>query len=157
MWLAMTVVDRFVCACRRDREDQEREIREAEEREALKNMTDAERRAWEAAHPKVCHLINISCCHIMLPWAKPIAIHLPSKPQTQRARLCVSVLLALFRVLWLLVHVATLTKHWNACMLPSIGVHKWYMHLRRCCQHGLRVRVGATGSQEGQECMHLGA
>ena len=25
---------------------------EAEQREALKNMTEAERRAWEAAHPK---------------------------------------------------------------------------------------------------------
>ena len=42
--------------CRRDREDRDREIKEAEEREALKNMTEAERRAWEAAHPKVCHL-----------------------------------------------------------------------------------------------------
>lgn len=42
------------CVPRRDREDREREAREAEEREALKNMTDAERRAWEAAHPKVC-------------------------------------------------------------------------------------------------------
>jgi hypothetical protein len=41
------------CVPRRDREDREREAREAEEREALKNMTDAERRAWEAAHPKV--------------------------------------------------------------------------------------------------------
>ena len=44
---------RDVNTCRRDREDREREIREAEEREALKNMTEAERRAWEAAHPKV--------------------------------------------------------------------------------------------------------
>ena len=45
-----------VYTCRRDREDREREIREAEEREALKNMTEAERRAWEAAHPKVRYL-----------------------------------------------------------------------------------------------------
>ncbi len=42
--------------CRRDREDRDREIKEAEEREALKNMTEAERRAWEAEHPKVRHL-----------------------------------------------------------------------------------------------------
>ena len=40
------------CARRRDREEREREVAEAEQREALKNMTDAERRAWEAAHPK---------------------------------------------------------------------------------------------------------
>ena len=40
-------------ARRRDREDREREQHEAAEREALKNMTEAERRAWEAAHPKV--------------------------------------------------------------------------------------------------------
>ena len=40
-------------ARRRDREDREREQHEAQEREALKNMTEAERRAWEAAHPKV--------------------------------------------------------------------------------------------------------
>ncbi|CAK0784323.1 hypothetical protein CVIRNUC_007527 [Coccomyxa viridis] len=38
---------------RRDRDDREREQHEAAEREALKNMTEAERRAWEAAHPKV--------------------------------------------------------------------------------------------------------
>ena len=37
---------------RRDREEREREVAEAEQREALKNMTEAERRAWEAAHPK---------------------------------------------------------------------------------------------------------
>lgn len=41
------------CLNRRDREEREREQREVEEREALKNMTEAERRAWEAAHPKV--------------------------------------------------------------------------------------------------------
>ncbi len=39
-------------ARRRDRDDREREQHEAAEREALKNMTEAERRAWEAAHPK---------------------------------------------------------------------------------------------------------
>lgn len=38
---------------RRDKEEREREAREMEEKEALKNMTEAERRAWEAAHPKV--------------------------------------------------------------------------------------------------------
>ena len=40
------------CLIRRDREEAETAAREAEEREALKGMTDAERRAWEAAHPK---------------------------------------------------------------------------------------------------------
>ena len=39
--------------CRRDREERDREAREVEEKEALKNMTEAERKAWEAAHPKV--------------------------------------------------------------------------------------------------------
>ena len=43
----------WYAARRRDREDREREQHEAAEREALKNMTEAERRAWEAAHPKV--------------------------------------------------------------------------------------------------------
>lgn len=43
---------RHVAGRRRDREEREREVAEAEQREALKNMTEAERRAWEAAHPK---------------------------------------------------------------------------------------------------------
>ena len=59
MWIRVLALDEdseseLCCVPRRDREDREREAREAEEREALKNMTDAERRAWEAAHPKVC-------------------------------------------------------------------------------------------------------
>ncbi len=37
----------------RDREEKEREIREGEERELLKNMSAEERAAWERAHPKV--------------------------------------------------------------------------------------------------------
>ena len=67
--------------CRRDREDREREIREAEEREALKNMTEAERRAWEAAHPKVCLTTqrNQSYCHASLgPAFKQLAHELRS-------------------------------------------------------------------------------
>ncbi len=48
-WCARRAADR---ARRRDREEREREAAEAEQREALRNMTDAERRAWEAAHPK---------------------------------------------------------------------------------------------------------
>ena len=50
---------------RRDKEDREREKQEAEDRETLKNMTEAERRAWEAAHPKVRHLMppsRLYCC-----------------------------------------------------------------------------------------------
>ncbi|CAL8469211.1 g8752 [Coccomyxa elongata] len=43
---------RELARIRRDKEEREREAREMEEKEALKNMTEAERRAWEAAHPK---------------------------------------------------------------------------------------------------------
>ena len=42
---------------RRDREEKEREIREGEEREMLKNMSAEERAAWERDHPKVLHLL----------------------------------------------------------------------------------------------------
>lgn len=49
--------------CRRDIEDRDREKQEAKDREALKNMTEAERRAWEAAHPKVRHLSTAALLH----------------------------------------------------------------------------------------------
>ena len=62
---------------RRDREERERDAREMEEKEALKHMTEAERRAWEAAHPKVCpspyphhHIIKlhrIATVHVKTP------------------------------------------------------------------------------------------
>lgn len=53
-----------VCA-RRDKEEREREAREMEEKEALKNMTEAERRAWEAAHPKVRSCLPHMCQHAL--------------------------------------------------------------------------------------------
>ena len=57
---------RHVHLRRRDKEDRERAINEAEERELLKNMTEAERRAWEAAYPKVCHLSMTTLLHASL-------------------------------------------------------------------------------------------
>lgn len=47
---------------RRDREEKEREIREGEEREMLKNMSAEERAAWERDHPKVLY----TCCRFII-------------------------------------------------------------------------------------------
>ena len=63
-------------ACRRDREDRDREQHEAAEREALKNMTEAERRAWEAAHPKARSLQTAALpCHLALTFLGAYATH----------------------------------------------------------------------------------